>query len=73
MRVSLNQAIEIHAKALKNRFGPRAPSSARQKAHHCSLSGDHEGNVVWRRVAIEAEALLRTGHATGEKSSRSTS
>jgi hypothetical protein len=63
--VSLDQAIEIHAKALKYRFGRRAPSLAKQKAHHCYASGDREGHVVWRRVAAEAEALLR--HAQSEK------
>ena len=57
-RVSLDQAIEIHAKALKHRFGVRAPLVAREKAHHCRSSGDHEGHAVWRKVAAVAEALL---------------
>jgi len=58
MRVSLDQAIEIHAKVLRYRFGKRAPSLARERAHHCLASGDHDGHSVWRRVAVVAEALL---------------
>ena len=61
MRVSLKQAIEIHAKALKYRFGHRAPELALEKALNCSASNDHEGNSVWLKVAEVAESLLRTG------------
>jgi hypothetical protein len=59
MNVSLDQAIEIHAKALRYRFGSQAPVLAKEKAGHCSSSGDHEGATVWLRVAAEVEALLR--------------
>ena len=52
MNVSLNQAIEIHAKVLAHRFGDRAPLLAREKAHHCSASGDDEGHAVWLRVPL---------------------
>jgi hypothetical protein len=58
MRVSLKQAIEIHAEVLKYRFGHRAPELAREKALHCSASNDHEGHSVWLKVAEVAEALL---------------
>ena len=47
MNVSLNQAIEIHAKVLAHRFGDRAPLLAQEKANHCSASGDSEGHAVW--------------------------
>jgi hypothetical protein len=47
MNVALNQAIEIHAKALKYRFGNRAPLLAQEKAHHCAAQGDDEGHSVW--------------------------
>ena len=59
MNVSLNQAIEIHAKVLAHRFGDRAPLLAQEKAHHCSASGDDEGHAVWLRVAAVAEMLLK--------------
>jgi hypothetical protein len=61
LNVSLNQAIEIHAKALTYRFGNRALELAREKARSCSASNDHEGHVVWQKVADVAESLLRPG------------
>jgi hypothetical protein len=57
MNVSLDQAIEIHAKALKHRYGERAPLLAEEKADHCAARGDDEGYAVWRRVAVIAEML----------------
>ena len=60
MDVSLKQAIEIHAKALKYRFGRRAPQLARDWALRCSVSKDDEGRRVWLEVAEVAESLLRT-------------
>ena len=57
MNVSLDQAIEIHAKALKHRYGERAPVLAEEKADHCAARGDDEGYAVWRRVAAVAEIL----------------
>ena len=57
MNVSLNQAIEIHAKALKHRFGNRAALLAEEKAHHCAAQGDDEGHAVWLRVAAVAGKL----------------
>jgi hypothetical protein len=59
LRVSLKQAIEIHAGVLKYRFGHRAPELAREKAHHCLRSNDHDGHSVWMEVAEVAESLLR--------------
>jgi hypothetical protein len=57
MNVSLDQAIEIHAKALKHRFGKRATLLAEKRAHHCAAQGDDEGYAVWLRVASVAEML----------------
>jgi hypothetical protein len=61
MNVSLDQAIEIHAKALKHRFGKRAPLLAEEKAHNCAAQGDDEGYAVWRQVAAVAETLPAIG------------
>ncbi|MGB7972934.1 MAG: hypothetical protein WCF81_01000 [Roseiarcus sp.] len=58
MNVSLDQAIEIHAKVLRHRFGDRAPLLAYQKAENLSASGDQEGEIVWLRVAAVAKTLL---------------
>jgi hypothetical protein len=57
MNVSLDQAIEIHAKALKHRFGKRAALLAQERALHCATHGDDEGYEVWRRVAAVAGTL----------------
>ena len=57
MNVSLTQAIEIHAKALKHRFGKRAPLLAEEKADYCAARGDDEGYAVWLRVASVAGGL----------------
>jgi hypothetical protein len=64
MNVSLDQAIEIHAKALKHRFGNRATLLAEERARHCAARGDDEGCAVWLRVAAVAGTLpnLRRQH-----------
>jgi hypothetical protein len=61
LEVSLTQAIEIHAKALKYRFGRHAPEKARERARQCSAAEDDEGHRVWLEVAQVAESLLRAG------------
>jgi hypothetical protein len=58
LRVTLDEAIEIHAKALKFRYGRTAPHRARERADNCSAAGDREGHVVWEKVAVIAENLL---------------
>ena len=72
MNVSLDQAIEIHAKELKYRFGKRAALMAKEKAHHCAAQGDDEGHAVWLRVAAlacgmfhEVSSQPRTADAIG--------
>ena len=57
MEVSLQQAIEIHAKVLRAHRGPLAPSFARRKAEQLAAAGDQEGRDVWRKVAACAETL----------------
>jgi hypothetical protein len=54
MNVSLDQAIEIHARALKHRFGKRASLLAKERAQHCAVRGDDEGHAVWLQVAAIA-------------------
>ncbi len=58
MNVSLDQAIEMHAKALKHRNGRQAPHRARENARRCMESGDSEGQDVWLRVAATVDQLL---------------
>jgi hypothetical protein len=49
---------ECWYKALKYRFGHRAPELAREWALRCSTSEDDEGHRVWLEVAEVAESLL---------------
>ncbi len=57
MTITLEQAIEIHAKALRYRHGLKAPRMAREKAAQLGSIGDREGLAVWIKVAEAAEAL----------------
>jgi hypothetical protein len=57
MNVSLTQAIEIHARVLRYRFGNRAALLAEEKAQHCAAQGDDDGYAVWLRVAAVAGML----------------
>jgi hypothetical protein len=58
LNVSLDQAIDIHARALTYRYGRTAPDRARVRGRDCSAKGDREGHVVWEKVAAIAERLL---------------
>jgi hypothetical protein len=60
LHVSLDQAIDIHAKALTYRYGLTAPQRARLRGRDCSANGDREGHVVWDKVAAIAQQLLTT-------------
>ena len=51
MDVSLQQAIEIHARSMEFRFGAKSGRRrACQKAMRCRENGDAEGFAVWMRV-----------------------
>lgn len=58
MPITLDQAIEIHAKALRYRHGAKASRMAREKADQLATIGDREGFSVWLKVAEMTEALL---------------
>ena len=58
MNVSLEQAIEIHGRALKHRKGAKIGSAvAAEQAERCKASGDLEGFEVWKRVSAFVEEL----------------
>ncbi len=61
VEVTLEQAIEIHARVLIKKFGSRAEFMAIENADNCGSGGDQEGFAVWRRVAstIAAQAPRR--------------
>jgi hypothetical protein len=58
MEISLEQAIEIHAKVLKRQHKHRAPHVARERAASLKYANDHEGHDVWLRVAHVAARLV---------------
>ena len=51
MNVSLQQAIEIHARSMGSRFGAKSGRwRAWQKATRCRENGDAEGFSIWMQV-----------------------
>jgi hypothetical protein len=58
MEISLDQAIHIHARALKGRSGRKSPMLARLRAGDLRDKGDLEGFRVWTLVGEQAELLL---------------
>ncbi|MGA9824056.1 MAG: hypothetical protein WBQ53_04300 [Methylocystis sp.] len=58
MDISLDEAIHIHARALKGRAGGNSPMLARLRAGDLRDKGDLEGFRVWTRVGEQAELLL---------------
>ncbi|MGO9741090.1 MAG: hypothetical protein ACLPN5_06180 [Roseiarcus sp.] len=52
MDISLQQAIEIHARSLTRRFGTKhGKQRAYQEALRCRARGDDEGFAVWVAVS----------------------
>lgn len=60
MFISLDQAIEIHAKVLLFRAGDLAEKRAIDTALLCKKRGDHWGYDVWMKVASTVETLKKT-------------
>jgi hypothetical protein len=58
MDVSLDEAIGIHARALKSRSGKRSRLVARLRAHDLMAKGDAEGFRIWMQVGEQAAQLL---------------
>jgi hypothetical protein len=58
VNISLEEAIHIHARALKSRKGGKAPEMAAERAQQFKDTGDVEGFDVWMRVEAETRQLL---------------
>lgn len=68
MCVSLEQAIEIHARTLVFRQRRNAPRAAEDRAVMLQKLGDLEGFEVWLKVAeVAAQLLDRDGLAVAEE------
>jgi len=59
MIVSLDQAIEIHARVLIYRAGSSARMRAREAALSCKTRGDVWGHEVWMKVASTIDELKK--------------
>lgn len=57
MMVSLDQAIEIHARVLIFRAGQSAQKRAKDAALSCKTRGDLWGHDVWMKVATTIDEL----------------
>ncbi len=57
MEVSLEEAIEIHARVLRSWHNGAASEIARDHAVLLSRNGDQDGHDVWLRVAEITEQL----------------
>jgi len=55
MHIDLNEAIKIHARVSRARFGRGAKKRALKTAHQLRRAGDHSGAAVWEALAAEIE------------------
>ena len=62
MTISLDQAIEIHAKSAISLVGIGAEKSTRERADHCKSRGDAHGYETWTKVADTIRSLNQSGY-----------
>ena len=55
MHIDLNEAIKIHARVSRARYGRGAKKRALKTAHNLRRAGDHNGATVWERLAAEID------------------
>ena len=55
MHIDLNEAIRIHARVGRTRFGGGAKKRALKTAQDLRRAGDHTGAAVWERLAAEID------------------
>ena len=55
MHIDLNEAIRIHARVGRARFGRSAKQRALKTAQTLRRAGDHAGAAVWERLAAEID------------------
>jgi hypothetical protein len=64
MMVSLDQAIEIHARVLIYRAGSSARKRANDAAVSCKIRGDLWGHDVWMKVATTIDEMKSQSKST---------
>ena len=70
MHIDLNEAIRIHARVGRARFGRSAKKKALKTAHSLRQKGDQAGAAVWEKLAAEID---RGGTPAATASSYTTS
>ena len=55
MHIDLDEAIRIHARVGRTRFGRGAKKRALKTAGNLRQTGDHTGAAVWERLAAEID------------------
>jgi hypothetical protein len=55
MHIDLNEAIRMHARVGRARYGRGAKKRALKTAHNLRQAGDQAGAEVWERLAAEIE------------------
>jgi hypothetical protein len=55
MHIDLNEAIRIHARVGRARFGRSAKKRALKTAQNLRRTGDDAGAAVWERLAAEID------------------
>jgi hypothetical protein len=63
MIVTLEQSIQIYARASRNRFGAKARAKTQERIEHLARTGDAEGATIHERVKQHI-ALLEEGKAS---------
>jgi hypothetical protein len=66
MHIDLDEAIEIHARVSRARFGKVAKKRALKTAHQLRRAGDHAGAAVWERLAAEIQRAETRTKAEGK-------
>ena len=57
MHIDLNEAIRIHARVGRARYGRGAKKRALKTAQSLRRAGDHAGAAVWERLAAEIDRV----------------
>jgi hypothetical protein len=57
MHIDLNEAIRIHARMGRARYGRGAKKRALETAQSLRRAGDHAGATVWERLAAEIDRV----------------
>ena len=70
MHIDLDEAIRIHARVSRARFGRGAKKRALRTAQSLRQAGDHGGAAVWERLAAEIDRPGTRAKVLGDRKPR---